>query len=154
VIVGEGYERALLESRVRAAGADAWLALPGRLTDDELVAVYQRAWVLASTSLREGWGMTVTEAAACATPAVVTDIAGHRDAIVPGRSGLLARPDGPGDPTGIAGQLDRVLADWDLRSRLGAGAIAHASRFTWEAAARGTLEALARVANGHRIHHA
>ena len=55
--------------------------LPGRLSDDALVDLYRRAWVLASASAAEGWGMTVTEAAACGTPAVVTDIAGHRDAV-------------------------------------------------------------------------
>ena len=39
--------------------------------------------------------MTITEAAACATPAVVTRIAGHTDAVVDGRSGLLALRSGP-----------------------------------------------------------
>ena len=38
----------------------------------------------------EGWGMTLTEAAACGTPAVATRIAGHADAVVDGSSGLLA----------------------------------------------------------------
>jgi glycosyltransferase involved in cell wall biosynthesis len=34
--------------------------------------------------------MTLTEAAACGTPAVASDIAGHRDSVAPGLSGLLA----------------------------------------------------------------
>ena len=46
--------------------------------------------MLASASVAEGWGMTITEAAACGTPAVVTDIAGHRDAVVDGVTGVLA----------------------------------------------------------------
>ena len=51
-------------------------AFPAASTTTTLVDLYRRAWVLASTSAREGWGMTVTEAAACGTPAVVTRIPG------------------------------------------------------------------------------
>jgi glycosyltransferase involved in cell wall biosynthesis len=39
--------------------------------------------------------------------------------------------------------LDRLLGDDDLRARMSAAAQAHASRYTWEATARGTLEVLA-----------
>ena len=140
VIVGEGYERPALEARIRAAGADGWLTMPGHISDSDLLALYRRAWVLASTSLREGWGMTVTEAAACGTPAVVTRIAGHLDAVDHGASGFLA--EGPE----LTHHLDLVLGDQALRRRLGAGALELASRFTWEATARGTLEALASAA--------
>jgi len=136
VIVGEGSERPSLEAQVRAAHAGDWLHLPGRMSDAELVSLYRRAWALASTSAREGWGMTVTEAGACGTPAVVSAIAGHRDAVVNGESGLLFDRD-------ITPALDRVLSDATLRARLAKGARAHAARFTWEATAAGTLQALA-----------
>jgi glycosyltransferase involved in cell wall biosynthesis len=141
VIVGEGYERPALERRVRDAGAEGWLRLPGRVDDDELVALYRRAWVLAASSAREGWGMTVTEAAACGTPAVVTRIAGHLDAVVHRETGFLV--DGR---DGLVTHLDLVLSNNALRRRLGQGAARRASAFTWEATARGTLEALAEEA--------
>jgi len=147
VIVGEGYERPGLEAQVHAAGAEDWLRLPGRLDDADLLDLYRRAWVLASSSLREGWGMTITEAAACGTPAVVTDIAGHHDAVGPGHSGLLVAPEG-GKP--MVDALDEVLRDDRLRARLGAGALEHAGRFTWEASARRTLEALCTEARRRR----
>ena len=143
IIVGEGYERPALEAQIRAAGASGWLTLAGRISDEELVALYRRAWAVASASLREGWGMTLTEAAACGTPAVVTDIAGHRDAIITGVSGLLAQPGGPDDPTGVGAALDRFLSKPALRAHLSAGALEHAAQFTWEATARGTFLALA-----------
>ena len=38
VLVGEGYERDALEAQIRAAGAQDWLRLPGRVSDAELVA--------------------------------------------------------------------------------------------------------------------
>ncbi len=141
VIVGEGYERQRLHALRRELGATAWVSLPGHVGDDELVALYRRAWIVASMSRREGWGMTLTEAGACGTPAVASDIAGHRDAVVHGRSGLLA--DGEAE---MGGAIARMLGDADLRARLGAGALVHARSFTWEAAARGALEALAEEA--------
>ncbi len=170
VIVGEGYERPALEARRKAVGAEDWLDLPGYLDEDGLLDVYRRAWVLASTSQREGWGMTITEAGACATPAVATRIAGHIDAVRHGTSGLLV--DGPDDATGanrsgarhpggarpegvtrsrarraLADALGSVLTDDALRARLGRGAQAHARSLSWERTAARTLEALVEEAS-------
>ena len=116
VLIGEGYERPALEALRTELGADDWVHLPGRVTDEELVSWYRQAWVVASTSQREGWGMTLTEAAACGTPAVATDIAGHRDAVVDGESGLLVDDLGQ-----LSVALGRVLGDDVLRSRLSKG---------------------------------
>jgi glycosyltransferase involved in cell wall biosynthesis len=145
VIVGEGYERGRLEAQRRELGAESWLALPGYLDDDELVALYRRAWLVASASAHEGWGMTITEAGACGTPAVATRISGHTDAIVEGDSGVLVD-----DARGLAIAVQRVLADDALRARLAAGAQARAAELTWSATARGTLEVLAAETLRHR----
>jgi glycosyltransferase involved in cell wall biosynthesis len=138
VIVGEGYRRDDLEAQLRETGADRWIRLAGHVSDEELLGLYRSAWVVASAAAREGWGMTITEAGASGTPAVATRIAGHTDAIVHEHSGLLVdrRED-------FVLALDRVLRDTALRERLSRGAIEHASRFTWAATARGTLEVLA-----------
>jgi glycosyltransferase involved in cell wall biosynthesis len=144
VVVGEGAERERLEDLVAARDAHDWVRLPGRVSDDELVALYRRAWVVASASVAEGWGMTLTEAAACATPAVVTDIGGHRDAVQHGRTGLLA-------PLGELGAaLSLVLADGSLRRTLAEGALARARELTWGATAAGTLRVLADDARRRR----
>lgn len=137
-LVGEGYERDALDAQIAAAGAQGWLRLAGRVSDRELVALYRQAWVVTSASAREGWGMTLTEAAACGTPAVVTDIAGHRDAVAADSSGLLVPT-----PADLAPALARVLTDPVERARLQVGALAHAARFTWAATARETFRVLA-----------
>ena len=94
VIAGEGYERPALEAQIRAAGAESWISLPGYLSEEDLIDLYRRAWVVASTSLREGWGMTLTEAGACGTPSVVSRISGHEDAVRDRITGILVdRPD-------------------------------------------------------------
>ncbi|MCC6226277.1 MAG: glycosyltransferase family 4 protein [Microthrixaceae bacterium] len=143
VIVGDGYERDDLEALIADLDAASWVRLAGRVSDDELISLYRQAWTVASTSVREGWGMTITEAAACATPAVATRIAGHSDAIHDDRSGLLADTDDQ-----LVAKLSAVLVDDALRSRLQRGALERAGALTWESTALGTFEVLA--ADAHR----
>jgi glycosyltransferase involved in cell wall biosynthesis len=138
VIVGDGYERDDIEALVADLDATSWVRLAGHVSDEELVSLYRQAWTVASTSVREGWGMTITEAAACGTPAVATRIAGHTDGIVEGHSGLLAGTDDE-----LVAALAQVLSDSDLRGRLQQGALDRASRLTWDATALGTFQVLA-----------
>ena len=138
VIVGERYERAAIEAQVAAVGGQDWVRLPGRISDEELLSLYRRAWLAVSASTREGWGMTLTEAAACGTPAVATDIAGHADAIDDGRSGLLGRSDDE-----LVEMATRVLTDPTTRSALRAGALERAGELTWEACALANFRVLA-----------
>jgi glycosyltransferase involved in cell wall biosynthesis len=144
-IVGEGYERPALEALIARHGASDWISLPGYVTDDDLVDIYRRAWVLASISQREGWGMTVTEAGACGTPAVASRIGGHEDAVDDGISGVLVD-----DEDGLVDSLDAVLSDEVLRRRLGLGARRRAASLTWEDTARRALMALAAEALARR----
>jgi glycosyltransferase involved in cell wall biosynthesis len=118
--------------------AQDWLHLPGRVTDDALVDLYRRAWAVLSTSAYEGWGLTITEAAACGTPAIATPIDGHLDAIVDGDSGLLAEPGAE-----MEAAVDRVLTNRVVRRRLQLGARARAEELTWDQTALGTLQVLA-----------
>ncbi len=137
-IVGDGAERENLEALIDDLDASDWVSMPGRLPDDALVELYRHAWVLASASAAEGWGMTVTEAAACGTPAVVTDIAGHRDAVHSGVTGLLSP-----DMAALARDITALLSDRDTREKMRAAGLARAAELTWEATATGTLAVLA-----------
>jgi glycosyltransferase involved in cell wall biosynthesis len=138
VIVGDGYERLALEQQISDLDADGWVRLAGHVSEDELLTLYRRAWVVASASIAEGWGMTLTEAAACGTPSVATRISGHQDAVVDRRSGLLA--DSSRD---MVEKLAAVVGDDDLRARLSEGARKHAATLSWEATAAGVLAPLA-----------
>lgn len=144
-IVGDGYEREQLNDLIGELDAHDYIRLLGHLDDDDVMDLYQSAWVVASTSIREGWGMTITEAAASGTPCVATRIAGHLDATVDGVAGLLGDTDDE-----LVGHLVAVLTDADLRERLSKGAIERAGQLTWEAAAIGTFEVLADTAGPQR----
>lgn len=136
VIVGEGPLRPELEARIARHGASEWVTLAGHLTHQELISLYQRAWLVSSASLAEGWGLTLTEAAACGTPAVATDINGHRSSVVDGVTGVLAPLERLGDT------IADVLLDHRRREELGQAALARARTLTWEASATGVLCAL------------
>ena len=139
VIAGEGQERGALEELIRRHGAEAWISLPGRIDDTALLDLYQRAWVLASTSAYEGWGLTISEAAACATPAVVSPIAGHTDAVENGVTGYLAAP-GPE----MERRIGELLRDSRLRARMQREARRRAAALTWDRTALETMRLLAR----------
>ena len=93
--------------------------------------------------------MTVSEAAACGTPAVVSRIAGHVDAVQDGVSGLVVKLDGDASGSGrdasmapFVEALRTVLVDPALRARLGQAAYRRADGLSWEATAAGALDAL------------
>ena len=128
--------RPALEARIATHGAQDWITLSGRLSHEQLVAEYQRAWLVSSASLAEGWGLTLTEAAACGTPAVATDVSGHRSSVVDGVTGVLAPLDRLGEV------MADVLLDDARRDQLAAAGLARAQTLTWDASARGILAAL------------
>ena len=138
VIAGVGDQHPRLAEQVVSLDARGWCRLAGRVDNTELADLYRRAWVLVSASQSEGWGMTVTEAAACATPAVVSDVGGHRDAVDDGQTGHLF-----GDHEQFVTLLRRVVQDEAHRARLGAAAAARSARLTWERTAFETLRVLA-----------
>ena len=65
----------------------------GRVSEKQKLELMRRAHVITQTSIKEGWGLTVTEANSQGTPAVVYDIDGLRDSVQTGKRG--------GVPTGI-----------------------------------------------------
>jgi glycosyltransferase involved in cell wall biosynthesis len=79
-----------LERRLRAA-AGPGVHLLGRLGRKELRDRLARAHVLVATSIREGWGLNVSEAAACGTPAIGYRVPGLVDS-VPASGGALVDP--------------------------------------------------------------
>jgi glycosyltransferase involved in cell wall biosynthesis len=141
VIVGDGYERPKLEELVRDLDAESWVRLAGHVSDEELVSLYQRAWAVTSASSAEGWGMTLTEAGACGTPAVASRITGHTDSVDEGYSGLLGD-----DSRDMVEKIRMLITDDDLRLRLSEGARKHSAEYTWDVTAHTCFTALARDA--------
>ena len=120
VVVGDGP----LRSRVPDAA--------GFVPPDELGPWYERAAVVAAPSRREGYGVAAREAMAWGRPVVASAVGGLVDAVEDGVTGLLVSP---GDVPALRGALERLLADAELRARLGAAARAKAQHeLSFEAA--------------------
>lgn len=136
-IVGEGDARADLERRSRELGLDDVVKFHGYIDEQSKIESYQRAWIACLPSAKEGFGLTIPEAALCETPTVGYDVAGVRDAIVHGETGLLV-------PHGNVERLSEafltLLCDGELQGRMGRAARARYTEFTWDAAAEMMLE--------------
>jgi glycosyltransferase involved in cell wall biosynthesis len=90
-IIGEGRERTSLQHLVERLGLDEAVHFTGRISDEEKVSLLEQADVLVACAVREGWGLTTTEAARLGTPAVAYDVPGLRDSIDDGETGLLTK---------------------------------------------------------------
>lgn len=135
-IVGEGPMRPVLESWIDRNDARSWVHLPGRVDIETLRRLYRESWLITSASLAEGWGLTLTEAAGCATPAVATDIGGHRAAVRDGRTGTLVDLDRLGEACG------KLLADETTRRMMAEEAVLWAQSLTWDSLAVNVLRPL------------
>ena len=134
-IAGRGdYQE--LEHVVAELGISEYVTLFGEVSDSKKIELYNNAWISASMSTREGWGLTVIEANACGTPAIAYNVPGLSDSIVDGETGLLVPF---GDVKALAESILRVLTVDRLRSRLSSGAIEWAKKFDWEQMAKEVL---------------
>ena len=113
-LIGDGRSRRALEHAADAAGVADAVHFAGRVSEAEKAAILAASDVLVGTSVREGWGLTVSEAAARGTPSVVYDIPGFRDSVIDGRTGLLV----PAHPQALADGIARLLDDSELYDRL------------------------------------
>lgn len=150
-VAGRGDDHARLERVAGDTGVAERVRFLGYLSETEKVRRLQRAWVAVYPSPKEGWGIMNVEAAACGTPVVASDSPGLRESVLHGETGFLVPHR---DATAWAAAVGTLVGDPDLRDRLGRGAIAHASRFSWERAAdeteRHILEAVRTVGGRDR----
>jgi glycosyltransferase involved in cell wall biosynthesis len=125
-IAGDGPLQEELSERIRSAQCGDRVALLGRRLDVPDLLRAADAFVLGSRF--EGLPITVLEAMAAGVPCVATSVGGVPEAIDDGRTGLLVPA---GDPDALAGAIDRLAGDGELREQLAA-----AARSTYEGAFR------------------
>ena len=137
-IIGEGPEEENIRNIVSSLEDGSWISIKGRVTESDLVDAYQRAWLVSSASLSEGWGMTLTEAARCGTASVASNIPGHADAVSHGVSGYLFDTDEEYEKS-----LITLLSSRSAALSLGESAHHWSSNFTWEKTATESFRVLA-----------
>lgn len=104
------------------------------VTKERLLA---QAHIFVMASMREGWGLVVTEANMVGTPAVVYNTPGLRDSTIDGKTGLVCREN---TPIALAQAIKMLATNAGLYARLREGAWAAAKELNWDTTARAAWE--------------
>jgi glycosyltransferase involved in cell wall biosynthesis len=71
--------------------------------------------IILVTSVKEGWGLIVTEAASQGTPAIVYDVDGLRDSVINGKTGIITKQN---TPEGLAHEIINLNGNTDLYTKI------------------------------------
>ncbi|WBB48649.1 glycosyltransferase family 4 protein [Verrucosispora sp. WMMA2044] len=129
VVAGQGWWEEPLRERCAALGISDRVRFTGFVSEEEKHALLCSAWLALTPSLKEGWGLTIVEAAARSTPTVAFRYAGGvAEAMVDTETGLLVD-----DEQEFTAAVRELLADDVRRKAMGEAAQSHAARYTWTA---------------------
>jgi glycosyltransferase involved in cell wall biosynthesis len=135
VLCGSGFDRSrAVRAAIAGVRGGERVRLIDRASRDDLVALYNGADLLASTSLYEGFCLPVVEAFACGTPVLAPDCGA-----IPEIAADAAIRVPPHRVDTIASEMYRLLKDPELRKGLVERGKQQAARFSWAAAAEKTL---------------
>lgn len=111
---------------------DAHIISVGHISQHDLMALYSGAQALVYTSLYEGFGLPILDAMQVGCPVVTSNISSMPE--VTGDAAVLVTPT---EPNEIAKGIEKVLSNRSVWMKKG---LARAKQFSWEKAARKTLE--------------
>ncbi len=131
-IAGTGDDRARLEGVTRSLAQEAAVRFHGFVDEAHKLALLRSTWGNLFPSPKEGWGITVVEAAACGTPSLASDSPGLRDSVRAGETGFLVPH---GDAEALASRMLELAADPALVERLGRAGRRLAELHSWDHAA-------------------
>jgi glycosyltransferase involved in cell wall biosynthesis len=153
-IVGYGVLRDKLEQMVVNLGLQSRVFLPGRMTQDQLAALYPRASLFVLPCLvtengdRDGIPNVLIEAMACEVPVISTDVAGVSELVEHQKNGLLVEQR---DARALADAMELMLSSPAARTCMARnGRETALQRFTREASARRVYSILSSVLESSR----
>jgi glycosyltransferase involved in cell wall biosynthesis len=129
-VVGRGPAAPYLADNIAARGLAGTVRLRGFLPDTAKQAIVAGSLLQLNTSLGEGWGLCVLEAAALGVPTVAYDVDGLRDAVRDGQTGWLVRDTELMED--VTQRAVRELADPARRAAVAAACRAWASQLGWD----------------------
>ncbi len=131
-ILGEGVERAALQSLARELAVADRVCLPGVV--QQAFAALKQGELFVLSSRHEGFGNALVEAMACGLPVIATDCWSVSPEIV--RDGVDGLTVPAGNPNALAGAMGVLMGDADRRRRLGEAAAESARRFDLDSVMR------------------
>jgi glycosyltransferase involved in cell wall biosynthesis len=105
----------------------------GQVDDDTKHHYLAQAHLVVMTSVREGWGLVVSEANAVGTPGVVYDVPGLRDSTLHMQTGLVCSRN---DPETLAENLLTLYSNRDFYARLRYNSWMMSRQLSWDQTAR------------------
>ena len=144
-VVGGGPLLKKLPAWIKAHDLDGKVELTGFVPAARKYELLSSSLALLQTSYKEGWGLTVMEAAQLHKTTIASDVPGLRDSVRDGETGILFPS---GDAAACASAMEKIYGDVELRTTLGQNAKRYAESFSWEKSARETLELLERTVEG------
>ncbi|MGB9378689.1 MAG: D-inositol-3-phosphate glycosyltransferase [Mycobacteriales bacterium] len=130
-------------------GLSDLLRLMPPVDSDGLTDLYRASDVVVVPSYNESFGLVALEAQACGTPVVAAAVGGLQTTVRHGSSGLLVSGHVPAD---YARSIRRILGNPELRRHLSAGAVAHASDFSWQRTADRLLATYSEVLSAQPVY--
>jgi glycosyltransferase involved in cell wall biosynthesis len=140
-LIGEGPERRSLERYIRRTGMSDWVELTGRLTREEIKAIYRRADVFVAPANLESFGIAALEARSAGLPVLAKANSGIREFVADEREGLLAATDGE-----LVSGLVRLCRTPQLREQIATHNRTVPPSVTWDDVLLRTDEIYARAA--------
>ncbi|HEY4712531.1 MAG TPA: glycosyltransferase family 4 protein [Dehalococcoidia bacterium] len=130
LIVGDGPYRAELENLAQQTDCHGSILFLGQRNQDEVIDVLSATDIFVNPSYSEGLPTSVMEAASIGLPIIATDVGGTREIITTDKTGILIKA---GDVGQLAEELCRLLANAELREKLGENARIFVERkFNWD----------------------
>ena len=128
-VMGGGWWADELATLVADLGLEDRVRLLGFVDDATKFAELSRSWVHVMPSLKEGWGLSIIEAAHVGVCSIAYSTAGGvAESILDGVTGLLAS-----DQDDFTDCVRTLLTDEEMRLSMGAKARLRSEQFTWEA---------------------
>jgi glycosyltransferase involved in cell wall biosynthesis len=118
-----------LEKLVYKEGLENNVVFTGFITEDDLIALVKESWLTLSTSVREGWGLYISESNLFGLPGVVYNSDGIRDAVVNGKNGLITKHN---TPVSMAESIRELILNKKLYNELVEGSKMYAANMTWD----------------------
>jgi starch synthase len=145
--IGRATARKIEELRARSPREIVWISK--FVPREDVIPIYSQAAVFVCPSIYEPFGIINLEAMACGTPVVASAVGGIKEVVVDGETGFLVDldPSWIEEPRAaqefahaLAGAVNRLLADEDLRRQMGRAARQRVEElFSWTSIARQTL---------------
>ena len=129
VLVGEGSERAALESL--AGSLAVKVNFVGAVSDEQLRDYFATSPIFVTSSHSEGFGLSLLQAMSAGCAVIASDIGAHRELIEDGENGLIY-----GSPEDLTRKLHLLLHDELLVQRLAMAARKSAEAYSWSKIAR------------------